>query len=107
MTLVRRLRRAIDSRALNQLNKITPTEIGYEAQEQAKVALAPIYMMEVPRVVSMVAYKLSQASTVYDFSQYKRKSTYLEVRYEDKYYYEKVNKLMKDLSLTEMLEEVI
>lgn len=107
MTLTRQLQKAINSRALNTLNHIEPTHVMYEAQEEAKVSMAPMYLQEVPRTISMVAYKLANTSEAYDFSQYKRKSTYLEVRFEDKYYYEKVDTLLKDLDLSVFLEEII
>ena len=107
MTLVRQLQKAIDRRALSTLEKTKPTKIGYEAQEEAVVASAPVYLQEVPRTVAMVAYRLSKTSTAFDFSQYKRKSTYLEVRFEDKYYYQKINLLLKDIDFSEFLGEVV
>ena len=80
MTLRRLLHKKINERALKQLNTAQPTHLRYEAQEAAKVSLAPVYLQDVPRQVSMVAYKLAQASTAFEISQYRRKSTYLEVR---------------------------
>lgn len=107
MTLVRSLQKAIDRRALSTFEKAKPTQIGYEAEKEAVIAISPMYLQEVPRTVAMVAYRLSNTSTVFDFSQYKRKSTYLEVRYEDKYYYQKVNVFLKDVDFAEFLEEIV
>ena len=107
MTLRRLLHKRINERALRQLDHAKPTPVRYEAQEAAKVSLAPVYMQEVPRQVSMVAYNLAQASTAFDISQYRRKSTYLEVRYEDKYHYEKVNILLKDVDFSPFMEGIV
>ena len=94
----------LSRRALNRLSEIQPTTIAIGDDEMNVARRAPVYLEEVPKVITMIGQRLDTAGLVYDLSQYQRKSTFLEIRYKDKHHYQKVNILLREVDLSYFME---
>lgn len=104
MNRVYQLHKKLSRRALNRLSEVKPTTIAIDDDEMNVARRAPVYLKEVPKVVTMIGQRLETAGLVYDLSQYQRKSTFLEIRYKDKYHYQKINIILKEIDLSSFME---
>ena len=104
MNRVYLLHKKLSRRALNRLSEVKSTTIAIDDDEMNVARRAPVYLKEVPKVVTMIGQRLETAGLVYDLSQYQRKSTFLEIRYKDKYHYQKINIILKEIDLSSFME---
>lgn len=107
MSSVYLLRKKLNERALAQLNRLQSTPIEVEPEETTYVRRAPVYMEELPKAVTMIGQRLSEAGLVYNIAQYQRRSTFLEIRYEDKHHYQKVKLLLREVDLSAFMEVAV
>lgn len=107
MSNVYLLRKKLNERALAELNRLTSTSIEIAPEEATYSRKAPVYLEEIPKSVTMIGQRLSDAGLVYNVAQYQRRSTFLEVRYKDKHHYQKVKHLLREVDLSSIMEVVV